>query len=191
MPIRLSTLLASIDTSVPNPTNASLIKEFYNFMKSSNTSESYQKNNLKTVISFVKWLGNNMTLYEITKKEQIIAFLDTKIKSTDKDPDKRWITTWCNTPARQRALVLQGDGALGAYEAGVLEVLCKKLADEDKECRREDRLIFDIVAGTSIGAMNASHFCESIFGDPELGKSSGKAAKILVRSISCKRYTWL
>ena len=35
-----------------------------------------------------------MTLYEITKKEQIIAFLDTKIKSNDKDPDKRWITTW-------------------------------------------------------------------------------------------------
>jgi hypothetical protein len=80
MPVRLSTLLASIDTSVPNPTNAILIKEFYNFMKASSTSESYQKNNLKTVISFGKWLGNNMTLYEITKKEQIIAFLDTKIK---------------------------------------------------------------------------------------------------------------
>ena len=81
MPITLSTLLlASIDTSIPNPTNAILIKEFYNFMKAGSTSESYQKNNLKTVISFGKWLGNNMTLYEITKKEQIIAFLDTKIE---------------------------------------------------------------------------------------------------------------
>ena len=35
-----------------------------------------------------------LTLYEITKKEKIIAFLDTKIKSNDKDPDRRWITTW-------------------------------------------------------------------------------------------------
>jgi NTE family protein len=36
-------------------------------------------------------------------------------------------------PQRQRALVLQGGGTLGAYEAGVLEVLCKKLSEEDKE----------------------------------------------------------
>ena len=63
-------------------------------MKSNGTSESYQKNNLKTIISFGKWLGNNVTLYEITKKEQIISFLDTKIKSSDIDLDKRWITTW-------------------------------------------------------------------------------------------------
>ena len=62
-------------------------------MKASSAPESYQKNNLKTIILW-KWLADNMTLYEITKKEQIIAFLDTKIKSTDKDPDKRWITTW-------------------------------------------------------------------------------------------------
>ena len=33
-----------------------------------------------------------------------------------------------NIPDKQRALVLQSGGALGAYEAGVLEVLCKKLA---------------------------------------------------------------
>ena len=94
MPVRLSTLISNIDTSIPNLTNANLIREFSTFMKSNGTSESYQKNNLKTVISFAKWLGNNTTLYEITRKEQIISFLDTKIKSSDKDPDKRWITTW-------------------------------------------------------------------------------------------------
>ena len=36
-------------------------------------------------------------------------------------------------PAKQRALVLQGGGTLGAYEAGVLEVLCKKISEEDEE----------------------------------------------------------
>jgi NTE family protein len=59
-------------------------------------------------------------------------------------------------PKIQRALVLQGGGALGAYEAGVLKVLCQKLTEEDKENGEEHRLLFDIVAGTSIGAMNST-----------------------------------
>jgi NTE family protein len=61
-----------------------------------------------------------------------------------------------NTP-KQRALVLQGGGTLGAYEAGVLEILCKKLTEDDKESNNtENRLLFDIVAGTSIGAINGA-----------------------------------
>lgn len=56
----------------------------------------------------------------------------------------------------QRALVLQGGGTLGAYEAGVLKVLCKKLTEEDREKENKSRLLFDIVAGTSIGAMNGA-----------------------------------
>ena len=39
---------------------------------------------------------------------------------------------------------------------GVLKVLCKKLTEEDKEKGEVDRLLFDIVAGTSIGAMNGA-----------------------------------
>ena len=38
-----------------------------------------------------------------------------------------------NIPNKQRALVLQGGGALGAYEAGALTVLCKELAHEYRE----------------------------------------------------------
>jgi predicted acylesterase/phospholipase RssA len=59
-------------------------------------------------------------------------------------------------PKKQRALVLGGGGSLGAYEVGVLKVLCKKLTEEDKEKGEADRLLFDIVAGTSIGAMNGA-----------------------------------
>jgi NTE family protein len=54
-------------------------------------------------------------------------------------------------PNKQRALVLQGGGALGAYESGVLSVLCKELAHEYREGP-----LFDIVAATSMGAMNAA-----------------------------------
>ncbi len=54
-------------------------------------------------------------------------------------------------PNKQRALVLQGGGALGAYESGALTVLCKELAHEYREGP-----LFDIIAATSMGAMNAA-----------------------------------
>ena len=54
-------------------------------------------------------------------------------------------------PNKQRALVLQGGGALGAYESGALSVLCKELAHEYREGP-----LFDIIVGTSMGAMNAA-----------------------------------
>lgn len=58
---------------------------------------------------------------------------------------------------KQRALVLQGGGALGAYESGVITVLCEQLIDEDnKTNNKKDGPLFDVVAGTSIGAMNAA-----------------------------------
>ncbi len=53
----------------------------------------------------------------------------------------------------QRALVLQGGGALGAYEAGVFRALCEDLATKNEN---KNRMLFDIVAGTSIGAVNAA-----------------------------------
>lgn len=58
-------------------------------------------------------------------------------------------------PGIQRALVLQGGGALGAYEVGALRILCDKLIEDDENSKREGPL-FDIIAGSSIGAMNAA-----------------------------------
>ncbi|MGA9168992.1 MAG: patatin-like phospholipase family protein, partial [Nitrososphaeraceae archaeon] len=58
-------------------------------------------------------------------------------------------------PDIQRALVLQGGGALGAYEAGVLKVLCDTLIEGKANAKKEGPL-FDIIAGTSVGAMNAA-----------------------------------
>ena len=40
------------------------------------------------------------SLEKIENKNQITSFLDTKVKSIDKDPDKRWITTWNDYLAR-------------------------------------------------------------------------------------------
>jgi NTE family protein len=59
-------------------------------------------------------------------------------------------------PRKQRALVLQGGGALGSYQVGVLKALSKKLIEEDKKNAEQGRPLFDIIAGTSLGAMNAA-----------------------------------
>lgn len=59
-------------------------------------------------------------------------------------------------PKKQRALVLQGGGALGAYETGVFKALLEKITRDDIENGEPDRSLFDIVAGTSAGAINGS-----------------------------------
>lgn len=56
----------------------------------------------------------------------------------------------------QRALIFQGGGSLGAYEAGAYKAFYEMASERDKIIGREDKPLFDIVAGTSIGAMNAS-----------------------------------
>jgi NTE family protein len=56
----------------------------------------------------------------------------------------------------QRALIFQGGGSLGAYEAGAYKAFYELASERDKIIGREDKPLFDIVAGTSIGAMNAS-----------------------------------
>src|SRR5215208_2593063 len=76
-----------------------------------------------------------------------------------------------NIPNKQRALVLQGGGALGAYEAGALTVLCKELTYEYREGP-----LFDIVAGTSIGAMNAAVLISNVVNRK---KTWEEAAKVL------------
>src|SRR5918994_2384082 len=55
-----------------------------------------------------------------------------------------------------RALVLQGGGAIGAFQAGAFKALYEKITKEDQENGNEGRPLFDIIAGTSIGAINAA-----------------------------------
>jgi NTE family protein len=55
-------------------------------------------------------------------------------------------------PSKQRALVFQGGGSLGSYEAGIYHVLYHWI----KRDLHQDENVFDIIAGTSIGAVNAS-----------------------------------
>ena len=93
MPVRLSTTVNKI-ALLPNTTNAALISEFYQYMKNNGASESHTNNSLKTNMAFAKFLSLDVTFYDVQRKEEVIAFLDTKIKSIEEDPDRKWITTW-------------------------------------------------------------------------------------------------
>ena len=55
-----------------------------------------------------------------------------------------------------RALILQGGGAIGAFQAGAFKALYERLTQEDIQSGNGGRPLFDIVAGTSIGAINAT-----------------------------------
>ena len=92
MPSKLTTTINKI-ALLQNPTNSALINDFHQYMKSNGTSERHQNNNLKAVIAFANFLGTDTTLLDVRLKEQIMSFLDTKIKNVE-DPDKKWITTW-------------------------------------------------------------------------------------------------
>jgi NTE family protein len=69
---------------------------------------------------------------------------------TDKNNTKK------NNKKKMRALVLQGGGAVGAFQAGAFKALYEKITREDRENGNDGRPLFDIIAGTSIGAVNAA-----------------------------------
>jgi hypothetical protein len=90
-PIQL-VIISALD-KFPTPL-ANLDAIVFDFMKIAGTSEKYQNNNRKALIVYSKFLGPSISFYEIENKSQVISFLDTKIKNSEDDPDKRWITTW-------------------------------------------------------------------------------------------------
>ena len=79
-------------------------------------------------------------------------------------------------PAKERALVLQGGGALGAYEAGAYKALYEFLSKKDEKEGNKGRPIFDIVAGTSIGAMNSAVLTSYVI---ENGTYEGSAERLI------------
>jgi hypothetical protein len=100
MPLKLSTTIARIE-NIPNRVNVQIVNEFLEYMRRNGSSEHHQNNNLKVIIAFGNFLGKN-SFYHIKTKQQVLCFLDTKIRTSDEDPDKKWITTWNNYLNRMR-----------------------------------------------------------------------------------------
>ncbi|MGA9936083.1 MAG: patatin-like phospholipase family protein, partial [Nitrososphaeraceae archaeon] len=88
-----------------------------------------------------------------------------KVVATDKGTNLKSESSFVTVIVKMihRALVLQGGGSLGAYEVGVYKALCEQLTEQDKKNNvRHNRPLFDIVAGTSIGAVNAALIVHSV-----------------------------
>lgn len=94
--------------------------------------------------------------------------LEFKLETMPKDKDDNVVTHQVHVIVKrvQRAIIFQGGVALGAYEAGVFHALVKKLRQQDQDeslgFEKQKRPLFDIVAGTSIGGMNAAVVLGSI-----------------------------
>ena len=57
-------------------------------MKNNGSSERHENNNLIVMIEFSNYFDSNTSFYDINKKEQILSFLETKIKNI-KRPRKK------------------------------------------------------------------------------------------------------
>jgi hypothetical protein len=92
MPAKLATTVERIK-QLSNSSNSRLILEFHEFMKENGASERHQNNNLKAVLSLAQFM-NSKSLGEISNRDDILTFLQTKIKEKEADPDQKWITTY-------------------------------------------------------------------------------------------------
>ena len=93
MPMNLSTVVSHVK-DIPNEFNKTSILEFYEYMRETDKSPNTQKQMLIALTGFARHLGPNKSFYDIIEKEEVKAFLDSKIKSPEEDPDRKSITTW-------------------------------------------------------------------------------------------------
>ncbi|HEX2407854.1 MAG TPA: hypothetical protein VHJ38_11690 [Nitrososphaeraceae archaeon] len=93
MPQTLETVLTKVG-DISNNVYKELIQDYHRYLISRDTSINYQKDNIKLIHMFVKFIGESSPLYEVKNKETIVAFLDSKRKSNEEDAEQKWITTW-------------------------------------------------------------------------------------------------
>ena len=93
MPQKLETVLKKVE-EISNEVNKQMIHDYHKYLISRDIGTNYQKDNIKLVQMFAKFIGESNTFYAVKNCETIIAFLDTRRKSKEEDPEQKWITTW-------------------------------------------------------------------------------------------------
>ena len=82
MPTKLKDMLEKV-RKVDNKSNSDLLIQFYEYMRAVRTSERYQSDVLKVLVKFSDSINDD--LMNVQKKEQIVGFLNTKIKNKEED----------------------------------------------------------------------------------------------------------
>lgn len=145
---------------------------------------------LSFVAPFVKF--NPVTSVERNDKVKNFPFIQLGfklvVKDKNSDPALESTPSFVTVIVKmiQRVLIFQGGGALGAYELGAFKALCKKIMEKDNQNpnARANRPLFDIIAGTSIGAINAALIVHSVTEDIEKQREA-QEQKIMEREDQC------
>ena len=93
MPVKLSKT-NNKNKSHSNSLNTKLISELCKYIKKNNLSEIHINNSLKTNMLFSEFLDRDISFYDIKSKEQIINFLDSKMKSPELDHFGQEYSRW-------------------------------------------------------------------------------------------------
>ena len=149
-------------------------RDFVKDIDTTNSIKNYSwKPAVDTHLNIDDNIKNDKSIISFTapyiKDNEINTILSFKLTIADKDGEEK------NSPHNvdvvvkrvHRAIIFQGGVALGAYEAGAYRAIVEKIIKNDKDRGRnipadEKRPLFDIVAGTSIGAMNAAIVVSSV-----------------------------
>jgi hypothetical protein len=70
MPQKLETVLKHVE-EIGNNVNRQLIKDYYRYLVSRDTSTNYQKDNVKLIHMFAKFIGESTMLYDIKDQETL------------------------------------------------------------------------------------------------------------------------
>ncbi len=84
MPQKLETVLKHVE-EISNEVNRQLIKDYHRYLIARDTGTTYQKDNVKLIYMFAKFIGESKTFYDIKDSETIVAFLDTRRKIKEED----------------------------------------------------------------------------------------------------------
>jgi NTE family protein len=90
-------------------------------------------------------------------------------------------------PKNQRVMILQGGGALGAYELGVFKAIYEKIMKDEGQEEAQVNL-FDIVAGASIGAINAVLLVNHFLNNNKSWKDSPDELEMFWKELTA--HTW-
>jgi hypothetical protein len=94
MPMSLTTVISRLPR-LPNQTNAALLLEMHDYMRRAGAGERHIRNHVYQNLLFAMHLGAK-SYFDVSKQSEILAFLDTKRKPKDLDPDEKWKTTYNN-----------------------------------------------------------------------------------------------
>jgi hypothetical protein len=86
MPQKLETIMKNVE-EISNNVNSQLIKDYHRYLIARDTGTNYQKDNIKLIHMFAKFIGEFKTFSDVKDSETIVTFLDTRRKNKE-DPEQ-------------------------------------------------------------------------------------------------------